>query len=169
MKRCMYVLLVLTGLLFLPAPCVFAAAGDTAPAGVAIAQNATPPVDLSAGDIDPDFMPRPAKRLTLAERLSLQNAICALWHNSMKQSPAPVERLDLMELDAPDHIFIDQGSGFYFENGEWVFEGLIRQMSPDNTGIEKISAIQYFNVRFTQRESGKFFASTIHFGDVGAS
>ena len=122
--------------------------------------------DLSAGDVDESFTP-PAKRLTLAERLTLQNAVCVLWHNAQQQNPAPVESLDLMNTDAPDHVFISPSAGYYFEKGVWVFEGLIRQMSPDSTGIERIPTVQYFNVHFEPKEGGSFFPAVVHFTNVG--
>ena len=120
-----------------------------------------------AEDVNEINSATPPKRLTLAERLTLQNAVCVLWNNAQQQNPAPVESLDLT-TDAPDHVFISPSAGYYFEKGVWVFEGLIRVMTPDSTGIERISAIQYFNIHFKPQENGGFFPEVIHFGDVGA-
>lgn len=120
-----------------------------------------------AEDANEASAPQPDKRLTLAERLMLQNAVCVLWHNAQQQNPAPVASLDLMSMDAPEHVFISPSAGYYFENGVWVFEGLIRQMTPDSTGIEMISNVQYFNVRFEPKPDGSFFPAVIHFDSVG--
>ena len=114
-----------------------------------------------------DAAPLPPRRLTLGERLTLQNAVCVLWHNAQQQNPAPVESLDLMNTDAPDHVFISPSAGYYFEKGVWVFEGLIRVMSPDSTGIERIPTVQYFNVHFEPKPDGSFFPAVVHFTNVG--
>ena len=141
---------------------------DISPAPEPISEAEREAALAGAEDVNEMSNPLPARRLTLAERLSLQNAICALWHNSMKQEPTPVENLDLMDLDAPDHIFISPSAGFYFENGVWIFEGLLRQMAPQQDGIEAVSRVQYFNVQFKPLEDGGFFPVVIHFADTGA-
>jgi len=192
MKRCSRILLLLAALLLMPCaafavPESAALAGtaptpapESAPAGPEGAPSfdtSPAPEALSAAEREAtlagaedfnevDAIP-PAKRLTLAERLMLQNAVCALWHNTQQKDPAPVESLDLMNMDAPDHVFISPSAGYYFENGMWILEGLIRQMTPDSTGIERISAVQYFNVRFEPKPDGSFFPGVIHFADVG--
>ena len=195
MKRCSRIMLLFAALLLMPCAAFAAPESAASPESAVAAVPAPAPESAPAGPEGapaPDLSPAPvsdaereaalagaedfneadaappAKRLTLAERLTLQNAICALWHNAQRQDPAPVESLDLMNADAPDHIFIEQASGFYFDNGVWVFEGLIRQMAPDSTGIEVITAVQYFNVQFKPQENGVFFPVAIHFGDVGA-
>ncbi len=187
MKRCTRIMLILAGLMLTSAPCAFAAPESAASSAAVMEQNAPagvmtgaeraaldgevgmPESDLSLGDVDEEFSPPPPRdqRLTLAERLTLQNAVCALWANGMKQEPAPVESIDLMNAEAPDHIFIDPPSGFYYDNGEWVFEGLIRQMAPDSTGIECIGGIQSFHVVFKKEADGRFAVVSIHFGDLG--
>ena len=111
-----------------------------------------------------DAAPLPPKRLTLEDRLFLENAVCALWHNAQKQEPAPVESLDLMTLEAPDHVFVQ---GFYFVQEGWVFEGVIRHMVPDSTGIEVISRIQNYRVQFQRLENGGFKAVSAVFSEVG--
>lgn len=159
MKRNMKVMMFFTGLVLL-----FSSSAIAAP------ERGTPThVNLSAGDIDYDFTPAPGTtpRLSLTERLSLQSAVCALWHNSMKQNPDVVTNLDPMTLEGPEHIFVDPSSNVYFENGEWIFEGLIRQMAPDSTGIEVISGIQYYNVRFKKLENNRFQIASVHFDHVG--
>ena len=113
MKRNMKVMMVLIGMALL-----FSSSAIAAP------ERGTPThVNLSAGDIDYDFTPAPGTtpRLSLTERLSLQSAVCALWHNSMKQNPDVVTNLDPMTLEGPEHIFVDPSSNVYFENGEWIF------------------------------------------------
>ena len=139
---------------------------DTSPAPESAELDALPGADQSVGDVDQSPV-APPKRLTLGERLALQNAVCVLWHNAQQQNPAPVESLDLMNMDAPDHVFISPSAGYYFENGVWVFEGLIRVMTPDSTGIERISTVQYFNVHFEPKEGGSFFPAVVHFTNVG--
>ena len=139
---------------------------DTSPAPESAELDALPGADQSVGDVD-QSPAAPPKRLTLGERLTLQNAVCVLWHNAQQQNPAPVESLDLMNTDAPDHVFTSPSAGYYFENGVWVFEGLIRVMTPDSTGIERISTVQYFNVHFEPKEGGSFFPAVVHFTNVG--
>jgi hypothetical protein len=180
-------MLLFAGVMLAFAPCTFAAPESAASPAVAVEQGVpsetmtgaeraaldgevgVPAPDLSLGDVDEEFSPPPPRdqRITLAERLTLQNAVCALWANGMKQEPAPVESIDLMNAEAPDHIFIDPPSGFYYDNGEWVFEGLIRQMAPDSTGIECIGGIQSFHVVFKKEADGRFAVVSIHFGDLG--
>ena len=143
-----------------------APAVDTSPAPESAELDALPGADQSVGDVD-QSPAAPPKRLTLGERLTLQNAVCVLWHNAQQQNPAPVESLDLMSMDAPDHVFISPSAGCYFENGVWVFEGLIRVMTPDSTGIERIPTVQYFNVHFEPKEGGSFFPAVVHFTNVG--
>ena len=143
-----------------------APAVDTSPAPESAELDALPGADQSVGDVD-QSPAAPPKRLTLGERLTLQNAVCVLWHNAQQQNPAPVESLDLMNTDAPDHVFISPSAGYYFEKGVWVFEGLIRVMTPDSTGIERISTVQYFNVHFEPKEGGSFFPAVVHFTNVG--
>ena len=197
MKRCTRILLLFAALLLMPCA-AFAApesaaspdtavsaapapAPENAPAGPegAPAFDTSPVPDptsaaereaalAGAEDVNKIDAATPPRRLTLGERLTLQNAVCVLWHNAQQQNPAPVESLDLMNTDAPDHVFISPSAGYYFENGVWIFEGLIRVMTPDSTGIERISAIQYFNIHFKPQENGGFFPEVIHFGDVGA-
>ena len=141
------------------APCTaFAVSENVASA------NTPPAADLSAGDIDQAFKPGEAQRLTLEERLSLQNAVCALWNNAQKQEPAPVESLDIMKLEAPDHVFVQ---GYYFAHEGWVFEGIIRHMVPDSTGIEVISRIQNYRVQFQRLENGGFKVVSAVFSEVG--
>ena len=48
-----------------------------------------------------------------------------------------------------------------------VFEGLIRVMTPDSTGIERIPTVQYFNVHFEPKPDGSFFPAVVHFTNVG--
>ena len=180
-------MLLFAGLMLACVPCVFAAPESAASPAVAVEQTVpsetmtgaeraalngevgVPSPDLSLGDVDEEFSPPPPRdqRITLAERLTLQNAVCVLWANGMKQEPASVESLDLMNADAPDHVFIDPPSGFFYDNGEWVFEGLIRQMAPDSTGIEQIGGIQSFRVSFKKEASGSFSVISIYFGDLG--
>ena len=143
-----------------------APAVDTSPAPESAELDALPGADQSVGDVD-QSPAAPPKRLTLGERLTLQNAVCVLWHNAQQQNPAPVESLDLMNTDAPDHVFISPSAGYYFEKGVWVFEGLIRVMTPDSTGIERIPTVQYFNVHFEPKEGGSFFPAVVHFTNVG--
>ena len=139
---------------------------DTSPAPESAELDALPGADQSVGDVDQSPV-APPKRLTLGERLALQNAVCVLWYNAQQQEPAPVESLDLMNTDAPDHVFISPSAGYYFEKGVWIFEGLIRQMAPDSTGIERIPTVQYFNVHFEPKEGGSFFPAVVHFTNVG--
>ena len=195
MKRCTRILLLFAALLLMP--CAAFAAPESAASPAATASAAPAPEHAPAGpegapafDTSPvpdptsaaereaalagaedvneiDAAPLPPKRLTLGERLTLQNAVCVLWHNAQQQDPAPVESLDLMNTDAPDHVFISPSAGYYFEKGVWVFEGLIRQMSPDSTGIERIPTVQYFNVHFEPKPDGSFFPAVVHFTNVG--
>ena len=197
MKRCTRTMLLFAGLMLALAPCAFAApesaaspaatvsaaptpAPENAPAGPegAPAFDTSPVPDptsaaereaalAGAEDVNEIDAATPPKRLTLGERLALQNAVCVLWNNAQQQNPAPVESLDLMNTDAPDHVFISPSAGYYFEKGVWVFEGLIRQMSPDSTGIERIPTVQYFNVHFEPKEGGSFFPAVVHFTNVG--
>ena len=159
MKLNMKVMMFFTGLVML-----FSSSAIAAPESSVSAH-----VVCSTEDTGPGHAPAQAsvQRLSLAERLTLQDAVCALWHNSMKQNPDAVTALDPMTLEGPEHIFVDPSSNVYFENGEWVFEGLIRQMTPDNTGIEAISGIQYYNVRFKKLENGNFQIASVHFDHVG--
>ena len=196
MKRCTRILLLFAALLLMPCA-AFAApesaaspdtavsaapapAPENAPAGPegAPAFDTSPVPDptsaaereaalAGAEDVNEIDAAAPPKRLTLGERLTLQNAVCVLWHNAQQQNPAPVESLDLMNTDAPDHVFISPSAGYYFENGVWIFEGLIRVMSPDSTGIERIPTVQYFNVHFEPKEGGSFFPAVVHFTNVG--
>lgn len=162
-----------------PVSAVPAPASENAPAG----PEGAPAIDTSpapepasdaereaalagAEDVNELDAAQPDKRLTLAERLMLQNAVCVLWHNAQQQTPASVESLDLMNMDAPDHVFISPSAGYYFEKGVWVLEGLIRQMAPDSTGIERIPTVQYFNVHFEPKTDGSFFPAVIQFTDV---
>ena len=197
MKRCTRTMLLFAGLMLAYAPCAFAApesaaspdtavsaapapAPENAPAGPegAPAFDTSPVPDptsaaereaalAGAEDVNEIDAAAPPKRLTLGERLTLQNAVCVLWHNAQQQNPAPVESLDLMNTDAPDHVFISPSAGYYFEKGVWVFEGLIRVMTPDSTGIERIPTVQYFNVHFEPKEGGSFFPAVVHFTNVG--
>ena len=190
-------MLLFAGLMLALAPCAFAAPESAAsPAATVSAAPAPAPENAPAGpegapafdtspvpdptsaaereaalagaeDVDEINSATPPKRLTLGERLTLQNAVCVLWHNAQQQNPAPVESLDLMNADAPDHVFISPSAGYYFEKGVWVFEGLIRQMSPDSTGIERIPTVQYFNVHFEPKPDGSFFPAVVHFTNVG--
>ena len=140
----------------------------TAAEGAAICAGMPEP-DLFPDDVFEEFStPAPRdQRLTLEERLSLQNAICALWANSMKQEPAPVESIDLMDADAPDHVFLEPLSAFYYDKGEWVFEGLLRQMAPDSSGIECIGGIQSFRASFRKEAAGRFTLLSFFFDDLG--
>ena len=182
MKRFPQLLLLAVALLL--APCAASAAPAPAPASAPAGPEGAPAVDTSpvpdptsaaereaalagAEDVNEIDAATPPKRLTLGERLALQNAVCVLWHNAQQQNPAPVESLDLMNTDAPDHVFISPSAGYYFEKGVWVFEGLIRQMSPDSTGIERIPTVQYFNVHFEPKPDGSFFPAVVHFTNVG--
>ena len=197
MKRCTRTMLLFAGLMLALAPCAFAAPESAAsPAATVSAAPAPAPENAPAGpegapafdtspvpdptsaaereaalagaeDVNEIDAAAPPKRLTLGERLTLQNAVCVLWHNAQQQNPAPVESLDLMNTDAPDHVFISPSAGYYFEKGVWVFEGLIRQMSPDSTGIERIPTVQYFNVHFEPKPDGSFFPAVVHFTNVG--
>ncbi len=197
MKRCTRTMLLFAGLMLALAPCAFAAPESAAsPAATVSAAPAPAPENVPAGpegapafDTSPVPDPTsaaereaalagaeavneidaaaPPKRLTLGERLTLQNAVCVLWNNAQQQNPAPVESLDLMNADAPDHVFISPSAGYYFEKGVWVFEGLIRVMTPDSTGIERIPTVQYFNVHFEPKPDGSFFPAVVHFTNVG--
>ena len=190
MKRCTRILLLFAALLLMPcaafaapesaaSPVSAAPAPEHAPAGPegAPAFDTSPVPDptsaaereaalAGAEDVNEIDAAAPPKRLTLAERLTLQNAVCVLWNNAQQQNPAPVESLDLT-TDAPDHVFISPSAGYYFEKGVWIFEGLIRQMAPDSTGIERIPTVQYFNVHFEPKEGGSFFPAVVHFTNVG--
>ena len=175
MKRCTRTMLLFAGLMFAYAPCGFAAPESAASPAAAVEQPApggevgVPAPDPSLADMYEEFSP-PAprdQRITLAERLTLQNAVCALWANGMKQEPAPVESIDLMNAEAPDHVFLDPPSCFFYNKGEWIFEGLIRQMAPDSTGIEQIGGIQSFRVSFKKETDGRFSVISIYFGDLG--
>ena len=194
MKRCTRTMLLFAGLMLALAPCAFAApesaaspvsaapapapeyapAGpegapsfDTSPAPEALSAAEREAALAGAEDVNKIDAATPPKRLTLGERLTLQNAVCVLWHNAQQQEPAPVESLDLMNMDAPDHVFISPSAGYYFEKGVWVFEGLIRVMTPDRTGIERIPTVQYFNVHFEPKPDGSFFPAVVHFTNVG--
>ena len=197
MKRCTRILLLFAALLLMPCAAFAAPESAASPAATVSAAPAPAPENAPAGpegapafDTSPvpdptsaaereaalagaedvneiDAAPLPPKRLTLGERLTLQNAVCVLWHNAQQQNPAPVESLDLMNTDAPDHVFISPSAGYYFEKGVWVFEGLIRVMTPDSTGIERIPTVQYFNVHFEPKEGGSFFPAVVHFTNVG--
>ena len=197
MKRCTRILLLFAALLLMPCAAFAAPESAASPDTAVSAAPAPAPENAPAGpegapafDTSPvpdptsaaereaalagaedvneiDAAPLPPKRLTLGERLTLQNAVCVLWHNAQQQNPAPVESLDLMNTDAPDHVFISPSAGYYFENGVWVFEGLIRVMTPDSTGIERIPTVQYFNVHFEPKPDGSFFPAVVHFTNVG--
>ena len=196
MKRCTRILLLFAALLLMPCAAFAApesaASPDTAvsaapapaPENAPAGPEGAPAIDTSpvpdptsaaereaalagAEDVNEIDAATPPKRLTLGERLTLQNAVCVLWHNAQQQNPAPVESLDLMNTDAPDHVFISPSAGYYFEKGVWVFEGLIRVMTPDSTGIERIPTVQYFNVHFEPKPDGSFFPAVVHFTNVG--
>ena len=197
MKRCTRILLLFAALLLMPCAAFAAPESAASPDTAVSAAPAPAPENASAGpegapafDTSPvpdptsaaereaalagaedvneiDAAPLPPKRLTLGESLTLQNAVCVLWYNAQQQNPAPVESLDLMNTDAPDHVFISPSAGYYFENGVWVFEGLIRVMTPDSTGIERIPTVQYFNVHFEPKPDGSFFPAVVHFTNVG--
>ena len=185
MKRCTRILLLFAALLLMPCAAFAAPESAASPAATVSAAPAPAPENAPAGpegapafdtspvpdptsaaereaalagaeDVNEIDAAAPPKRLTLGERLSLQNAVCVLWHNAQQQNPAPVESLDLMNTDEPDHVFISPSAGYYFEKGVWVFEGLIRVMTPDSTGIERIPTVQYFNVHFEPKEGGSF-------------
>ena len=186
MKRCTRTMLLFAGLMLALAPCAFAApesaaspapAPESAPAGPEGAPSFdTSPVPepvseaereaaiAGAKDVNAVDAAQAVQWLTLEERLFLENAVCALWHNAQKQDPAPVESLDLMALEAPDHVFVQ---GFYFAHEGWVFEGVIRHMEPDSTGIEVISRIQNYRVQFQRLENGGFKAVSAVFSEVG--
>ena len=196
MKRCTRILLLFAALLLMPCAAFAAPESAASPAATVSAAPAPAPENAPAGpegapafdtspvpdptsaaereaalagaeDVNEIDAATPPKRLTLGERLTLQNAVCVLWHNAQQQDPAPVESLDLMNTDAPDHVFISPSAGYYFEKGVWVFEGLIRVMTPDSTGIERIPTVQYFNVHFEPKEGGSFFPAVVHFTNVG--
>jgi len=196
MKRYTRILLLFAALLLMPCAAFAAPESAASPAATVSAAPAPAPENAPAGpegapavdtspvpdptsaaereaalagaeDVNEIDAATPPKRLTLGERLALQNAVCVLWHNAQQQNPAPVESLDLMNTDAPDHVFISPSAGYYFEKGVWVFEGLIRQMSPDSTGIERIPTVQYFNVHFEPKPDGSFFPAVVHFTNVG--
>ena len=196
MKRCTRILLLFAALLLMPCAAFAApesaASPDTAvsatpapaPENAPAGPEGAPAIDTSpvpdptsaaereaalagAEDFNEIDAATPPRRLTLAERLTLQNAVCVLWNNAQQQNPAPVESLDLMNADAPDHVFISPSAGYYFEKGVWVFEGLIRVMTPDSTGIERIPTVQYFNVHFEPKPDGSFFPAVVHFTNVG--
>ena len=196
MKRYTRILLLFAALLLMPCAAFAAPESAASPAATVSAAPAPAPENAPAGpegapavdtspvpdptsaaereaalagaeDVNEIDAATPPKRLTLGEHLALQNAVCVLWHNAQQQNPAPVESLDLMNTDAPDHVFISPSAGYYFEKGVWVFEGLIRQMSPDSTGIERIPTVQYFNVHFEPKPDGSFFPAVVHFTNVG--
>lgn len=186
MKRCTRTMLLFAGLMLALAPCAFAApesaatatpvpAPEIAPSG----PEGAPAIDTSpepvseaereaaiagAEDVNALESAQVVQWLTLEERLFLENAVCALWHNAQKQDAAPVESLDIMTLEAPDHAFVQ---GFYFAHEGWVFEGIIRHMEPDDTGIEVISRIQNYRVQFQRLENGGFKAVSAVFSEVG--
>ena len=185
MKRCTRTMLLFAGLMLALAPCAFAApesaAPAPAPASAPIGPEGTPAIDTSpvpepaseaereaaiagAEDFNALESAQIVQWLTLEERLFLENAVCALWHNAQKQEPAPVESLDIMTLEAPDHVFVQ---GFYFVHEGWVFEGDIRHMEPDSTGIEVISRIQNYRVQFQRLENGGFKVVSAVFSEVG--
>ena len=185
MKRCTRTMLLFAGLMLALAPCAFAAPESAAPANTAPvpAPEIAPAGPEGAPAIDTSPVPEPvseaereaaiagaedfnelaARRLTLEERLFLEDAVCALWHNAQKQDSAPVESLDLNALEAPAHVFV---KGFFFVQDGWVFEGMLRLMEPDSTGIEVISRIQSYRVQF-QRVEGGFKAVSAVFSEVG--
>ena len=188
MKRCTRTMLLFAGLMLALAPCAFAApesaatantAPVPAPASAPIGPQGAPDIDTSpepvseaereaaiagAEDVNALESAQIVQRLTLEERLFLENAVCALWHNAQKQEPAPVESLDIMTLEAPDHVFVQ---GYYFAHEGWVFEGIIRHMVPDSTGIEVISRIQNYRVQFQRLENGGFKVVSAVFSEVG--
>ena len=191
MKRCTRTMLLFAGLMLALAPCAFAApesAASPASAAPLPAPESAPAGPEGAPAFDTSPVPGPASEaereaaiagaedfnavdaaqavqwLTLEERLFLENAVCALWHNAQKQEPAPVESLDIMTLEAPDHAFVQ---GFYFAHEGWVLEGIIRHMTPDDTGIEVISRIQNYRVQFQRLENGGFKAVSAVFSEVG--
>ncbi len=181
MKRCTRTMLLLAGLMLALAPCAFAAPESAATAPPVPAAEIAPAIDTSpvpgpvseaereaatagAEDVNELESAQIFQRITLEDRLFLENAVCALWHNAQKQEPAPVESLDLMTLEAPDHVFVQ---GFYFVQEGWVFEGVIRHMVPDSTGIEVISRIQKYRVQFQRLENGGFKAVSAVFSEVG--
>ncbi len=188
MKRCTRTMLLFAGLMLALAPCAFAAPESAATAPPVPAAEIAPAGPEGAPAIDTSPVPGPVseaereaatagaedvnelesaqifQRITLEDRLFLENAVCALWHNAQKQEPAPVESLDLMTLEAPDHVFVQ---GFYFVQEGWVFEGVIRHMVPDSTGIEVISRIQKYRVQFQRLENGGFKAVSAVFSEVG--
>ena len=180
MKRCTRILLLFAALLLMPCA-AFAAPESAATAPPVPAAEIAPAIDTSpvpgpvseaereaaiagAEDVNELESAQIFQRITLEDRLFLENAVCALWHNAQKQEPAPVESLDLMTLEAPDHVFVQ---GFYFVQEGWVFEGVIRHMVPDSTGIEVISRIQNYRVQFQRLENGGFKAVSAVFSEVG--
>lgn len=147
-----------------------------APADAPAGPEGAPSPDISpepnGGDIDSGMNPpAPPKRITLGERLALQNAVCALWDRAKKQpsgDSAFWQELDPLSLEAPQDVFISPDGGFYYENGLWIFEGLLRRMAAQEDGIEAVCAVQYFHVRFKHLENGGFQTASVHFEDVGA-
>ena len=190
MKRCTRTMLLFAGLMLALAPCAFAApesAASTVSSAPAPAPESAPAGPEGAPSFDTSPVPEPVSEaereaaiagaedfnavdaaqvvqwLTLEERLFLENAVCALWHNAQKQDPASVESLDLNALEAPAHVFV---KGFCFVQDGWVFEGMLRLMEPDSTGIEVISRIQSYRVQF-QRVEGGFKVVSAVFSEVG--
>ncbi len=113
--------------------------------------------------------PLPEHPLTLGERLILQNAVCALWHDDMMHDPELVQRVDPTTLSIPGDIFIYPPNAFHHDAGEnvWVFEGQVRQMGVQPDGIEVIHDIQSFHMRAKRQSDGSFRIVFLRFEPPG--
>lgn len=110
-----------------------------------------------------EFLPaaekgKPAK-LTLTERLMLEAAMASLWHYPNVLDNGPVAVSALIDPDIPPNVFaiISVDSPEANENGEWSFEGLIRQMEPEEDGIEVIAKREQFFVTFSRHSNGECY------------
>lgn len=160
MKTCLRTIAILALLALCCAPsAAFAAQGSPAPA------SETGSASSDAGEEELRVV-LPEVRLTLSERLMLQHAICALWHQSLTQPTVNIEGIDPFTLEAPEHIFVDPPSAFDYD-GEWYFEGLIRRMAPGADGIERIELLNGFIVRFSRQADGSFRIVSFNFEPLG--
>jgi len=113
-----------------------------------------------------EFSPPP---LSLGERLVLQNAVCALWHDTVSHDPQAMQQVDPATLPIPQDIFLYPPGGFDydFEENVWVFEGEIRHMGVQSDGIEFISDAQWFIMRAKQQDDGTFRIIFLEFTPLG--
>lgn len=92
------------------------------------------------------------ERMPLADRLLLQNAVAALWDTGTSLDPGKEIRPDA--LPVPAHVFIDPPESFFYRDGVWEFEGVIRRMAPREDGIEAIAARELFHMVARKRDGG---------------